>query len=77
MRDKIHPLPGGRVGETDLFRMQAQPLEGVGPGAVLLVAGDRMARLAAVDAELIFAAGLWLETEEGSVFVGLDNLVMG
>lgn len=65
------------MGEADLEGVEAEALERVGRGAVLLVAGNGVARFAAMHAELVLAAGLGPEAEKGTIFVGFDDFIMG
>lgn len=63
--------------EGEAVGMEADTADGVGLGTVLEVADNGMVEVLHVDADLVLAASLKFELDEGAVVAALKCVVMG
>ena len=72
-----HRLSGGGMDKGQLIGVEAQPPDGMGAGAVLLVPGHGMALFLHMDADLVFPPRLDGDVQQGVAAPGLDHLIAG
>src|SRR5262249_55045321 len=74
---EAHRLAGGGVGEAEFGGVEAEAMDWVTGGAVPTVAGEGMAALREVDADLVLAAGLQADLDQWGLVGGGERAVVG